>query len=81
MRHSYGAAQQAVDGKPRTAGEIADALGLARRTVWGALQAMQGEEFRRPALVAVSSVLPPTHARVWMITGAGRLSIRPQVTK
>jgi DNA-binding MarR family transcriptional regulator len=84
--HGVGPVEQAVlrllaDGTPRTAREISEALNLARRSVHGALQRLQGEEYRRPALVAIHAGPTDFRPRMWTITGAGRLTVRREVTE
>jgi hypothetical protein len=79
--HGAGPVEQAIlrlltDGKPRSASQIIATLHLSRSSVYRALRVMQGQEFRRPALVSVQAEPPNVDARVWAITGAGRLTVR-----
>lgn len=81
--YAQGAGQQAIlrllsDGEPRTARQVSETLGLAKRTVWGALQVMRGQAYRHLALVTVHAGPPDVPVRLWTITGAGRLSIRKE---
>jgi DNA-binding MarR family transcriptional regulator len=70
-----------TDGKPRSASQIIATLNLDKRSVYRALQVMQGQEFRHPALVSIQAEPPNAPARVWTITGVGRLKIRKAVSE
>lgn len=76
-RYAPGPAEQAVlrllaDGTPRTARHIIEALTWQKGTIHAALLRLRGEQFRRPALIALHATDP----NVWAITATGRLAIQ-----